>query len=62
MAGKAGEQGGPIEKYLKATSMSLETFHRKVKKQDAAAVAVFAAEVVYGAVEDVGVTIENMRD
>lgn len=53
--------GGPISEYLKMANKTQATFDNEVRRGDPAAASVFAAEVVFGAIQDLIQTIENQQ-
>lgn len=52
--------GGPIEKYLQATSKSRSTLDAEVARGETGATVVFAAEILFHALQDVCVAIETL--
>jgi hypothetical protein len=50
---------GPLDEYLRATGKPRESFEAELKRGDPAAASIFAAEVLFGAVQDLIMTIEG---
>jgi hypothetical protein len=51
--------GGPIAEYLRVTGKDKATFDRELKGGDANATTIFSAEVIYKAISDLILAVEN---
>ena len=53
------EADGPINRYLQATDKKREAFDEALQRGDPAATSIFAAEVLFGAIQHLKRTIED---
>ena len=52
-------QQGPVSKFLQATGKSREQFEADLRSGEPYAASIFAADVLFGAIQDLATAIEN---